>query len=89
MTVTTAIHDVRDFYCVEKPNCHGSTPGARCPVCRPWPITITPEERYAAANALRRLRDVKSLDECQSDTITEVIINAVNGYRDKVREARK
>lgn len=34
------------------------------------PITITPEERYHAEDALRRLREVKPLDQCQPITVT-------------------
>lgn len=46
-------------------------------------ITITPEERYAAEDALRRLRDVQPLDQCQPITLVETVIDAVNWKREQ------
>lgn len=42
------------------------------------PIVITSEERYAAEDALRRLRDVKSWDECQPVTLVMAVVDAIN-----------
>ena len=44
-------------------------------------ISVTPEERYAAEDALRRLRDVKDWSNCQPITIIETIVDAINQHR--------
>lgn len=44
-------------------------------------ITVTPEERYAAEDALRRLRDLKAWDECQPITLIETVVDAINWKR--------
>lgn len=46
-------------------------------------ITITPEERYAAEDALRSLRDVKAWDDCQPASLIEVVIEAINLHRER------
>lgn len=44
-------------------------------------ITVTPDERYAAEDALRRLRDVKSWDQCQPISLIETVVDAINQHR--------